>query len=83
MATSTDGRNFTYGGTVLHTGMLPSNPTRCGMHVMLVPTTGRATAAATWSTTAAPSFAEENGRLYMFYEAGQRRNTNIAIARTA
>ncbi|GAB3652737.1 hypothetical protein [Glycomyces tarimensis] len=31
---------------------------------------------------AAPSFAEQNGRLYMFYEAGQRSATNIAIART-
>ena len=32
---------------------------------------------------AAPSFAEEGGRLYMFYEAGQRGNTNIAVARTS
>jgi hypothetical protein len=30
---------------------------------------------------AAPSFAEENGRMYMFYEAGQRSATTIAIAR--
>ena len=30
---------------------------------------------------AAPSFAEEGGRLYMFYEAGRRSATNIAIAR--
>ncbi|MBO0609108.1 hypothetical protein [Myceligenerans salitolerans] len=30
---------------------------------------------------AAPSFAEEDGRLYMFYEAGRRGDTNIAIAR--
>ncbi|GAB3173263.1 twin-arginine translocation signal domain-containing protein [Myceligenerans halotolerans] len=32
---------------------------------------------------AAPSFAEENGRLHMFYEAGRRGNTNIAIARAS
>ncbi|GGM29046.1 hypothetical protein ACFQBY_03175 [Promicromonospora citrea] len=32
--------------------------------------------------SAAPSFAEEDGRLYMFYEAGARGNTNIAVART-
>jgi hypothetical protein len=30
---------------------------------------------------AAPCFAEEDGRLYMFYEAGRRSATNIAIAR--
>lgn len=30
---------------------------------------------------AAPSFAEEDGHLYMYYEAGARGNTNIAIAR--
>jgi len=30
---------------------------------------------------AAPSFAEENGRLYMFYEAGRRSSTRIAVAR--
>jgi hypothetical protein len=27
-----------------------------------------------------PTFAEEDGRVYMFYEAGARGRTNIAIA---
>ncbi len=170
VATSADGRNFTYGGTVLHTGMLPSNvteasyarvfphPTKSDTHIMLFmgmqagtrkifigwsnqlasgwqfkqdplisPAAGEGgqlSGAHYWSRNggghvvyhsgagtihvadvgtsfdrenhlgvlysepvatraAAPSFAEEGGRLYMFYEAGQRANTNIAIARTS
>ncbi|SDE12496.1 hypothetical protein [Glycomyces harbinensis] len=168
VATSTDGRSFTYVGTVLHTSMLPSNvteasyarvfphPNQAGTHIMLFmgnqsgtrkifigwsnsltsgwkfkpqpllsPVSGEAgqlSGAHYWSQNgggkvvyhsgdgnirvahvgtsfdradrlgvlyadpvatraAAPSFAEENGRMYMFYEAGARSNTNIAIAR--
>lgn len=173
VATSTDGRSFSYGGTVLHTDMLPSNlteasyarvfphPVRSDLHIMLFMGDqdgtrkifigwshqlasgwqfkpqplispgpgegGQLSGAHYWSRNggghvvyhsrsgdihvadvgtgfdreehlgvlfdsaaeapdngraAAPSFAEENGRLYMFYEAGQRSATNIAIART-
>ncbi|SDK89016.1 hypothetical protein SAMN05216298_1868 [Glycomyces sambucus] len=168
VATSTDGRSFTYGGTVLHTSMLPSNvteasyarvfphPTQSGVNIMLFmgnqagtrkifigwshsltsgwqfkqqplisPAAGeggQVSGAHYWSQNggghvvfhggdgairvarvgtgfdreehlgvlykdpvatraAAPSFAEENGRMYMFYEAGARSSTNIAIAR--
>jgi len=168
VATSTDGRTFTYGATVLHTSMLPSNvteasyarvfphPVQSGVNIMLFmgnqagtrkifigwsnelasgwqfkqqplisPAAGeggQVSGAHYWSQNggghvvfhggdgsirvanvgtsfdreehlgvlytepvatraAAPSFAEENGRMYMFYEAGQRSNTNIAIAR--
>jgi hypothetical protein len=168
VATSADGRSFTYGGTVLTTGMLPSDvsessyarvfphPSRPGMYVMLFmgnqagtrkifigwshqlasgwqfkpeplisPAAGEGgqlSGAHYWSRNggghvvyhggsgaihvahvgtsfdredhlgvlytepvatraAAPSFAEEGGRLHMFYEAGQRGNTNIAVAR--
>ncbi|GAB3225222.1 twin-arginine translocation signal domain-containing protein [Glycomyces halotolerans] len=174
VATSSDGRNFAYGGTVLHTDMLPSDvseasyarvfphPVQSGIHVMLFmgnqagtrkifigwshrlssgwrfkpdplisPRSGEGgqlSGAHYWSRNggghvvyhsgagnvhvadvgtsfdrenhlgvlydsmsgapdngraAAPSFAEENGRLYMFYEAGQRASTNIAVARAA
>lgn len=168
VATSTDGRSFTYGGVVLHTDMLPSNvseasyarvfphPVQSGVHIMLFmgnqagtrkifigwshslasgwrfkpqplisPAAGEGgqlSGAHYWSRNggghvvyhagdgrirvahvgtgfdreehlgvlytepqatraAAPSFAEEGGRLHMFYEAGRRGNTNIAIAR--
>ncbi|MBL0888320.1 hypothetical protein HGK34_18865 [Myceligenerans sp. I2] len=168
VATSTDGRTFTYEGTVMTTAMLPSDvtetsyarvfphPTQAGIHIMLFmgnqagtrkifigwshsltsgwqakpqplisPAAGEGgqlSGAHYWSRNggghvvyhsgsgaihvadvgtsfdrenhlgvlytepvatraAAPSFAEENGRLHMFYEAGQRGNTNIAIAR--
>lgn len=170
VATSDDGVNFTYGATVLHTGMLPSDvtetsyarvfphPTQTGTHIMLFmgaqagtrkifigwsdrlasgwqfkhqplisPRSGEGgqlSGAHYWSRNggghvvyhsgsgtihvadvgtsfdrenhlgvlytepvatraAAPSFAEEGGRLYMFYEAGARGSTNIAIARTS
>ncbi|MEU5871069.1 hypothetical protein AB0A73_05840 [Glycomyces sp. NPDC047369] len=169
VATSTDGRSFTYVGTVLHTSMLPSNvteasyarvfphPTQSGVNIMLfmgnqagtrkifigwshsltsgwqfkqqplispgAGEEGQISGAHYWgrnggghvvyhagdgrirvayvgtgfdreehlgvlytepqaTRAAAPSFAEEGGRLYMFYEAGARSNTNIAIART-
>ncbi|THV29519.1 hypothetical protein [Glycomyces paridis] len=168
VATSTDGRSFTYGATVLHTSMLPSNvteasyarvfphPVQSGVNIMLFmgnqagtrkifigwshalasgwrfkpqplisPAAGEGgqlSGAHYWSQNggghvvyhagdgrirvahvgtgfdreehlgvlytdpvatraAAPSFAEEDGRMYMFYEAGARSNTNIAIAR--
>jgi hypothetical protein len=168
VATSTDGRSFTYGATVLHTSMLPSNvteasyarvfphPTQAGVHIMLFmgnqagtrkifigwsnqlasgwqfkqqpllsPVAGEGgqlSGPHYWSRNggghvvyhsgdgrirvahvgtsfdrderlgvlytepaatraAAPTFSEEDGRLYMFYEAGARSNTNIAIAR--
>ena len=168
VATSADGRSFDYGGTVLHTGMLPSDvtetsyarvfphPTKSDTHIMLFmgnqagtrkifigwstrlasgwqfkhaplisPAAGEGgqlSGAHYWSRNggghvvyhsgagtihvadvgtsfdrenhlgvlytepvasraAAPAFAEDGGRLYMYYEAGQRGNTNIAIAR--
>ncbi|GAB4085209.1 twin-arginine translocation signal domain-containing protein [Myceligenerans cantabricum] len=168
VATSTDGRSFSHGNTVLTTAMMPSNvsetsyarvfphPTQPGVHIMLFmgnqsgtrkifigwshslasgwqfkpdplisPAAGEGgqlSGAHYWSRNggghvvyhsgagtmhvadvgtsfdrenhlgvlytepvatraAAPSFAEEDGHLYMFYEAGQRGNTNIAIAR--
>ncbi|MCC3765845.1 hypothetical protein K3N28_22555 [Glycomyces sp. TRM65418] len=172
VATSTDGRTFDYGGTVLTTAMLPSDvteasyarvfphPVQSGVHVMLfmgnqagtrkifigwshrlasgwqfkpqplispaAGENGQLSGAHYWSQgggghvvyhagdgnirvarvgtsfdreehlgvlydsastapdngrAAAPSFAEENGRMYMFYEAGQRSATNIAVAR--